>query len=241
MSDRSLLEDAAKARKGWPKGKPRPSCSQDLSGRTFNLLTVQSRAENRGDKRAYWNCLCICGQSTIANSHDLKSGHTKSCGCWNIHTRKVKATTHGHGSSRKEKRNKTYLAWLNMRRRCSVPTAKGYMNYGGRGIKVCDAWHDFESFLRDMGEAPAGMSLERLDVNGNYEPGNCTWASLEDQSNNKRTTVFVELDGTRLSLSQAARAIGCSPGRVRYAAKKHGANWLQHVRAAAAISTGRDG
>src|SRR5690606_34445144 len=113
---------------------------------------------------------------------------------------------HGHSSS--GKLTPTYSAWTGMLTRCRNPKDKNYENYGGRGITVCNSWLDFPAFLADMGEAPPGMSLDRIDVNGGYEPGNCRWATADQQSNNKRNNVFFEFQGERLTAPQWARKLG---------------------------------
>ena len=104
-----------------------------------------------------------------------------------------------------------------MRQRCVNPNHKSYKYYGGRGIKVCDRWlESFESFLADMGEAPKGMSIERNDVGGNYEPSNCRWATMEDQSNNRRTNRFITHEGRTQTIAQWAEEIGMSRQALRY-------------------------
>src|SRR5690606_2812880 len=106
----------------------------------------------------------------------LRTGKTKSCGCLRIETNISKGTTHGHSGTR------TYQAWLNMKSRCSNKKNISYENYGGRGISICDRWlNSFENFLEDMGECPDNLTLERMDVNGNYEPNNCIWEDYSQQ------------------------------------------------------------
>ena len=220
----------------WPVGKPR---AENLCGASFGRLTVQSRAPNRGDERAYWDCICLCGAKTTVNGSDLKSGHSKSCGCLSVDVNRQKATTHGRGRSEKANRDKTYLAWLNMRRRCENKSAKGYSNYGGRGIKVCPQWSDFHQFLQDMGPSPEGTSIERKEVDGDYEPGNCIWADYETQCNNKRTTVRVSFDGMTMSAMQASRKLGIPYEKLRWLIRKHGDGW--YSRAAAAMAPEKAG
>ena len=141
--------------------------AEDLRGSAFNRLTVMERDTTKA-RRPHWMCRCDCGSLVSVASCDLKSGHTKSCGCWNAEDKVTSNTTHGYS------RTPTYISWTNMRNRCTKPSDKRYSSYGGRGIKVCESWmNSFEEFLSDMGEKPKGMTLERIDVNGNYEPGNC--------------------------------------------------------------------
>lgn len=102
----------------------------------------------------------------------------------------------------------TYSAWHSMKHRCKNPSSPRFHRYGGRGIRVCERWLEFPNFLADMGVAPEGYTLERIDVNGNYEPGNCRWATKAEQMQNTRRTVFVEVDGQRVCLKEACRLRG---------------------------------
>lgn len=102
----------------------------------------------------------------------------------------------------------TYQAWRDMKRRCLCETSANFHNYGGRGIKVCDRWMTFQNFYADMGERPPGFSLERVDVNGNYEPGNCKWIPLHEQKRNRRSTLRVEVNGTGMTMKEACMLLG---------------------------------
>lgn len=113
-----------------------------------------------------------------------------------------------HGHSRKGKMTPTYQAWANMKRRCLDPKSSRYPRYGGRGIKLCYQWRSFDAFLLDMGVKPDGMTLERKDVNGNYEPSNCIWATLKQQANNKTSNRLLTHDGATLTTSQWAERVG---------------------------------
>lgn len=160
----------------------------DLIGQRFTRLTVVSRAPNKSEKdtNARWNCVCDCGNTCIAYGQDLRREKFKSCGCLQAENRLK------HGMHR----TRTYRMWLGMRQRCENPKASKYENYGGRGIRVCDRWLDFTAFYADMGEAPEHHSLDRIDGNGNYEPGNCRWATVAQQNRNKRTNVAVTIGGS---------------------------------------------
>lgn len=132
------------------------------------------------------NCLCDCGvfKSILVNS--LKTGHTQSCGCYLVESRfETRNATHGKSGTPE------YKIWKSMKARCSNPKAKHYDSYGGRGITVCDRWLDsFENFLEDMGERPTSEhSIERLDVNGGYDLGNCKWLEFSFQARNKRKRI----------------------------------------------------
>jgi hypothetical protein len=168
---------------------PKSPKFQDLTGQTFDRLTVLGFDGLKGvPPRSYWICLCLCGERVSVAAAALKSGHTRSCGCIRIdfpHRR-----THGMSKT------SIYRRWANMIQRCSDPNIKSFKSYGGRGIQVCDRWLEFENFIADMGKPPTPKhSLERKDVNGNYEPDNCKWATHREQSNNKRDSIWCTRNG----------------------------------------------
>lgn len=165
-----------------------------LLGQSFGAWRVVSFYGKKGSKYA-WNCICKCGTRREIISHDLTSGHTRSCGCMKASLTSRALKKHGHVTTRtKGKKSKTYVCWQNMKKRCYNPNSVGYENYGGRGIKVCDRWKDsFENFLADMGEAKDGLSIERIDNNGDYEPQNCRWATRKEQRRNTRACKPVNL------------------------------------------------
>jgi hypothetical protein len=155
-----------------------------VSGQKFNRLTIIEEVEQK-EYRRYFKCKCDCGNELIVFMSSLTLNRTKSCGCLNMEN-KINRRKHSHtinGVITSE-----YTAWVNMRNRCYNPKNNRYKIYGGRGIKVCDEWlKSFKNFIDDIGRKPGPQySIDRINVNGNYEPSNCRWATPEQQANNKR-------------------------------------------------------
>lgn len=153
--------------------------AKDISGERHGRLSVIAPHDRDKHGKVRWQCKCDCGRSVIAVGSDLTKGHTTSCGCSRIgSTGKPKHGLYG---------TPTYISWRSMNSRCHNPKARGYEFWGGRGISVCDEWRDsFSAFHEYMGDRPEGMSLDRIDNNGNYEPGNVRWATTAEQNRNKR-------------------------------------------------------
>lgn len=154
----------------------------ELYGQRFGLLLVIGRAVSPRGK-SVWLCLCDCGVSKLFESNQLTGGRVLSCGC---RKRMGLHRTHEHTGSR------TYRAWTDLRRRCNNPNRKDFKYYGGRGIRVCQRWDSFENFLADMGECPEGLTIDRINVNGDYESSNCRWATRLEQTRNRRVSVGAE-------------------------------------------------
>lgn len=171
----------------------------DLTGQRFGRLVVTKLAFTKERGRKVWACLCDCGGFKHATTETLRAGTAKSCGC--LHKERVASLNRSHGASR----TKTYRIWCGLRARCAIPSATGYAYYGGRGIKVSAQWSTYEGFLADMGACPEGTSLERRNLDGNYELGNCYWATNSQQARNTSRTRYVEVDGVkRVAMDVAA-------------------------------------
>lgn len=157
----------------------------DLEGKKFGRLTVL-KFDSVRNTNSYFHCICECGNQIVVAGCSLKQGQTKSCGC--LHKEKTSKANSKHGHTSNYSRSPEYRSWRSMITRCEVPNLNCFENYGGRGIKVCDRWrHSFENFLEDMGKRPSlSYTLDRIDVNGNYEPSNCRWADNYQQAINKR-------------------------------------------------------
>ena len=189
-------------------GKPRST----HVGQIFGRLTIVSEAGKVANGAVLWNCQCTCGNTKHIRGSDLNSGRVNSCGCLLAET---KAThylrafrTHGMTAS------STYIVWHNLKARCSNPNEDSYHRYGGRGISYDPEWEKFENFLADMGEKPAGLSLDRIDNNGNYCKANCRWVSMKVQSSNTSKSVRVLFAGKEYTLQELADMSGQTKGQL---------------------------
>jgi len=190
----------------------------DMTDQRFNILTVISEAPKAGAReRRYWNCICDCGRSCVVSQDNLKHGGVKSCGCLQRKQQESGQRTHG-GCGTVE-----HNTWASMLQRCRGTNPRSYKDYAGRGICVCLQWFDFPTFLKDMGARPSKHhSIERLDVNGNYEPGNCIWATKAVQANNTRGNRVIVHEVRSQTLAQWAAEVGMKPSTLR---KRIEAGW----------------
>ena len=160
----------------------------DLTGQKFYRLTALALAPKAGKKIA-WSCQCDCGASKIVTTSNLRSGQVTSCGCRMVEIARSNAIRRNfiHGHNTIKEKSPTWHSWNSMLKRCRLESHNSYPNYGGRGITICGPWQaDFRNFLADMGERPAGTTIDRINNNGNYEPSNCKWSTRSEQQRNKR-------------------------------------------------------
>lgn len=186
--------------------------AKDLIGQKFNKLTVIKRVENHvqpsGQQYAQWLCKCECGNETVVRTTFLIKGRTKSCGC----LVKEKNSTHGL------KKSRLYAVWRDIKARCFNPNAVNFKNYGAKGITICDKWrNDFKAFYdwaMDNGYNPKAKkgecTIDRIDVNGNYEPNNCRWVDNITQQNNKRNNRYLTYNGETHTTAEWGRILNIS-------------------------------
>lgn len=184
----------------------------DITGNVYGRLTVVSFAGYTDTKKPIpqWHCECECGSTATVAGIRLRNGVTKSCGCLRVETAKRRSTKHGMKGTR------AYEIWQGMKNRTTNPNNSHYQSYGGRGIKVCDEWlNSFETFLADMGEPPEGMSIDRIDNDGDYSKGNCQWATSHEQSRNRSDNVYLTANGETKIISDWAAGIGCTVNAIK--------------------------
>ena len=159
-------------------------------------------------KRSFSMARCDCGKEWLVERSAIRYGRTKSCGCLGAEKRRHSRLSHGMS------RTSEYAAWCTLIQRCTSKAGRAASYYANRGISVCERWHKFENFLADMGSRPEGMSIERIDNDGNYEPANCRWANQKEQMRNMRRNGTVILDGKAMCATDAARHLGIPVGRI---------------------------
>lgn len=204
-----------------PKGivfQPHPASKTfiDLTGKTYGRLTVIGLAPKRRQS-VMWHCKCACGNYRIVSGVNLKQGFSESCGCLNSEVLSQRNTTHGLSLSTEHK------SWIGMRQRCCNPRNPSYKRYGGRGITMHEEWKGcggFEKFLQCVGSAPSrSHSIDRINNDGNYEPGNVRWATSFEQANNNRSNFRIEINGVTKTLAEWVREYRTNYGTVLHRIK----------------------
>lgn len=190
----------------------------DLTGQKFGRLYVVSFWGINHRKEAVWKCKCDCGNFLNVRSQPLRNGHTKSCGCLKIEEEKTRAQ-HPHKKTHGLSNSRLYTVWCNMKARCLNPKSEHYGDYGGRGITICQEWlDDFTNFYNwaiHNGYAD-NLTIDRIDVNGNYEPSNCRWIGKISQANNKRNNKIIEYKGESKTIHQLATEYNIDYGCLRW-------------------------
>lgn len=174
---------------------------KDLIKQKFGRLLVVNRAYTKNHK-VYWECICDCGKTTFVHTSNLRCNRTQSCGCLKIEHLVDRSTTH------KQRHTKLYEVWKTIKQRCFNKNNISYHNYGGRGITICDEWkNDFNSFYEwSMANGyKEGLTIDRINNNGNYEPSNCRWTTKLVQANNTRTNRYVTINNETKSLADWCR------------------------------------
>lgn len=181
-------------------------------GEKYHRLTAKKFISLDKRSQAIWSWACDCGKEHLATAGSVRSGKTKSCGCYYREAVKKINKTHGMFYTSE------YVIWAGMIQRCTNEKNEKFPIYGGRGITVCDRWlHSFVDFYADMGPKPGpDYSIDRIDVNGNYEPGNCRWATREEQARNRRNNVIISFGGRKIILKAFSDICGISISRARY-------------------------
>lgn len=182
---------------------------KDITGKVYGRLTVIERVENDKHGQARWKCLCECGNYTVAVTTELNRGNVRSCGCLSREISKKVNFKHGFKNTR------LYKVWDSMKKRCYNSNSPSYKYYGGRGITICDEWkNDFKSFHDwafangyDENAEYMKCTIDRIDVNGNYEPSNCRWVTCKEQARNRTNNRLIEYNGEKLTLIEWAERL----------------------------------
>lgn len=164
-----------------------PQTVKPLVGSRFGKWTVVAFYDMRGEY-SRWVCRCDCGNEGVVFRCNLRTGHSYGCS----ECAAKRRTKHGHCRNRTWTR--TYSIWHSMMGRCYIPSATGFPNYGGRGIRVCERWHDYKNFLADMGECPPGYQIDRIDNDGDYEPANCRWVTHAENQRNRPPPLYIRVN-----------------------------------------------
>lgn len=190
----------------------------DLTGERFGALVVMRLDIGYSGRDKKWICKCDCGKEVSVFSGNLRRGYTKSCGCLSTQSKKKRMTTHGMA------RTRLYGIWSNMKKRCYYKNFSSYKNYGERGISVCEEWQSFDHFYKWAIENGYSddLTIERINVNGNYEPSNCKWATRAEQQRNKRNNHYFDYNGKTVTLAEMAEDTGIQRGTILWREKNWG-------------------
>lgn len=182
----------------------------DLTGNRYGRLVVVSRQPNDANRKSMWLCLCDCGTYKVVGGASLTRRLTQSCGC--IVREKQSQKKHGDTGKR------LYAIWVHMRQRIRDRNTEYYKNYGGRGISICSEWDDYQIFKKWALENGYSdhLTIDRINVNGDYSPENCRWITMKAQSNNKRDNIRLTCEGATLTVAQWAEKFGVTPGALHY-------------------------
>jgi hypothetical protein len=186
---------------------------EDLVGKRFGWIVVLnlygSRKIDEKHSERLWTCLCDCGNETNAATSHLINGSIISCGCWRSSSEGIGSVFRTHGHTSYGDTSTTYKCWAGMKGRCYTTSNTSYGRYGALGITVCDRWlESFENFLKDMGEKPSGLTLDRIDSSKGYYKENCRWATPTEQSNNRKNNIRIERYGQSKTLKEWCTELG---------------------------------
>jgi hypothetical protein len=183
---------------------------RDLTNIRFGKLIAIKPIKKSYDTKYYWECICDCGKTKVIMSSNLVRGISTTCGCGKI---KIGEITTKHGMTK----TRIFKIWAGVRKRCTNPRCKSYNHYGGRGIKISDKWNNFMDFYNDMKEGYAdNLSLDRINPNGNYEPGNCRWATQKTQSRNRRNNHIIEYKSESKTLAEWSEISKVPSNAIKY-------------------------
>lgn len=184
-------------------------------GDVYGHLTIIKEIEPINNKRRFL-CNCVCDNEKVVDLSNLRSGNTKSCGCLQKTTVVKRSTKHGMSKT------VIYRRWTHMLSRCYNTNDKRFSSYGGRGISVCKEWHDFNNFYNwsVLNGYDQKLTIERKDVNGNYSPDNCCWATHKEQANNRTNNHFIEYKGMKMTCQQWSERTGIKEGTIRFRLSK---------------------
>jgi len=193
-------------------GRQRNRPLKDYAGMQFGRLTALGLVERdeSSQNNHVWRFSCSCGNEKDIRIKLVTTGHSSSCGCLFREMMSERNKTHGMS------RSGVYRSWKDMRSRCRNKNDSDYADYGGRGIDICPEWDDFLVFYKDMGERPTRKTLDRIDVNGNYEPSNCRWADADLQANNKRNNRLITIGEETKTLQQWSNEFGVDQSKAKY-------------------------